>query len=877
MESCYDLDYTFPLIPDGLPAISAGYTEIDRQNASIWYGAVYDEDRFYYVAWSGSIFDPNVKSSIFVCRKRKTGKIVFVVNCATYNLDKDPNWVGSRSMVCRTRPFVLGDTVYLTSFSISNIGPQLFAINKYTGQLKWAAAYYTPEGAPPYITNQGKYGNKYQPNSRLSDLNPRATCINVNGIEKVYVFVGSSSLQNALNYGVISGGFPIYTDQGFLFCIEDLGYSSQLVWKTPLCAPLIKSGDVISNMGPPELNPFRPGDNIVRILSSVSSTNYFDNTYFPPSPINSEMPPNTTPIIGLLTDNQPLFSIPGVVPIQNPATNTQHAYLTQSQINTAIGQTGNEGVLYFKYLTPGTVVKPEDTQGLNYWGNSTWGEYVDIDLQRNLVYFGSGQAYESPLDDVLYYGLSPTNPIKLRVSLINQITSYIDGVININTLNAAKQSFTDTLKYEALKTNNRSPRSIMSYSVAMMGAYIVPFFNGQNIPGGSIAFGVRTANFDIYSFLNTNPTAIVIPDSVTNDGDVPCGIKKVEKYKKHKHKSMTTCQVFLSTSTKFGTSATLDITCLNNNVIFNGTNLSEKGVNFLYLIYNGPSGILGGANYSNDKSGKYLVNCQPNVGWSSLRARGSSGQYEIEVTPWGEIIPTNNAFLLGINIPEGKIDWLCNLGNAALSEITCHNGAAYSVDGVGNLYINDATTGKLLWKYDGKSKGMNGGIASPAVDNCQAIWTSNYPIPLGTTGLGSPGPNGASFSINKCLAIKCDDNLSDILNCKTYISWDTMIKPQNPISPNILPKNVVTIYHRWNCCNNRMIVYATHQCIDGDVIKVKAYVKKYNLKKKSICFNNTKSCSNIKYCSLYLINKNTYELSYIVDGCCHTAWLKYNC
>ena len=291
--SLLDVDYTFELIPDTPATAAAGYTAETRAQAQTWYGPVVDGKYFYYTAWSGSILGVDNLSSIFVCRERATGKLMFAVNCQDYNLDTSANYLGQTKTICRCKPVILEDKVYLCNALMSNLGAQLYAINKRNGSLIWAAAYRTP-GDLGYVTQQGDYGAYVGSNMNISDLNPIAYK-EKDGYPRI--IVGVSSFQNTpLNVGTITGGYPVYTDQGALVCIKDLGASSALDWKTETCAPLLKRGNMILKGGDPTYDPFRPNSNVVRLVSKSEPGNYFENVYFLSNP-TAPGTPNTTPIL----------------------------------------------------------------------------------------------------------------------------------------------------------------------------------------------------------------------------------------------------------------------------------------------------------------------------------------------------------------------------------------------------------------------------------------------------------------------------------------------------------------------------------------------------------------------------------------------------
>lgn len=415
MSASYDLntktvsglgvDYQFEFIPDSPAATAAGYTPADRARAQVWYAPLIDNNRFYYAAWSGGILDfQNHKSSIFICRKRKNGKLIFSVNCHDYQLDTAPNFLGDNTVICRTRPLILGNTIYLCNGIMSNIGPQLYAINKNTGELKWACSYYLPNEQEGLIVTKGDYSQYVGSNMRISNLCPIGTYCK----DRKIVYLGISSLQNIFNVGSVRGQFPIYTDQGYLFAIEDLGLKPKLLWRTPVCAPIVNIGDILIGGGPPKLDAFVPGQDYVIIKSLSEIENIFIQPYFfpnPPAPGKS----NTTPIIGVFTfDSQTIITEASVQPVWSQSdiviyqgsdrqtaytlttliqfwqsiqatlppgqSETQYfwSFITLEQIRIAQNNPLNQGIIFFKRFLSGQKIEfSYDAQSLNYWGNVT--------------------------------------------------------------------------------------------------------------------------------------------------------------------------------------------------------------------------------------------------------------------------------------------------------------------------------------------------------------------------------------------------------------------------------------------------------------------------------------------------------------------------
>ncbi len=771
-------NYTFEAIPESQAATDAGYTAADRAAAQIWFPPIIDGDKFYYGCWNGNATSLTHLSTIICCRKCSDGALVWASNSGAYALDTAPNVLGDTSNVLRTQPFILDNTLYLTRANLSNIGPQLYAVNKNTGALKWAVGYYPPTSdpafpIPSFITTRADYSYYTGSNMRLGDAPPIAAHVNVNGVDKKYVFVGVSSFQNNwnLNYGIF--GFPYYTDQGQLFCIEDKETTAAPVWSVNACAPQLNVGDTIVKGGNPAFDPFASNQNYVSFVSLSTSTNYFVQPYFvsdPPSPA----PANTTPVAavvnfdsttvinasliqplwGLLgkniyedNDRTTTYNLSGLLSswiaeqsnLPPDGTSVRHviwAFVTSKQVKSIAAQAGNEGVMYFKYLNSGqTITEPMDAQGLNYWGNSLWAGRPCLDLDRNLVYFGTGQAHAIPLAESLFYQQPDNNFLELKKPVIDTINKYIAGTAKLNKVTNAKKKFIRQIKALSLDVKDKSPRGRMSYSDAIMGAYIVPYTNskGQVVPGGTKAFGVRIIPCDSYTFLSSSPSVVVYPLNDL-DGDASSGVKLFNNG----------CgDIYLSTCPKSGLVPIVDVSNINPNVLFDDNNLARKGVDLTALVYGGPNSSGGGSSYLDDSTSTSLICTQSNISGIVDGSVGSDGTPECHVTTDGRVFPIGDSFVESVSIPDGDLIWETDLNEIATGEIVVRNNVAYTESYAGSLYALSASNGNILWHADGTPLGLNGGNVGPAVSDKQVIWINNYVA----FGSGSAGPNGASFVV----------------------------------------------------------------------------------------------------------------------------------
>ena len=887
-----DVDYEFELIPDCPAATAAGYTAANRAAAQVWYAPLIDGDVFYYVAWTGGILDPvGHKSGIFICRQRLDGKLIFAVNCRDYGLDTAPNYLGDSSIIPRVRPFVLGNTIYLCNDVPTNIGPQLYAVDKRTGKLRYACAYYPPPGAPSFITQKGDYSQYVGSNMRLADLCPTGAYVKVGDKCVKYIFVGSSSLQNAINVGIIYDEFPLYTDQGFLFCIQDDGTGFSPVWQTPTCAPVLNVGDTLVQGGDPAFDPFPPGQDYVVILSKSTPTNVLSQPYFLPNP-PAPAQPNTCPILGVVIFTkttpinaqlvQPVWSLSGLVIYEDidrvnghslqdllnqwtleqenmgPDDITRHdiwTYLTPDQMTSAQGVSGNVGLIYFKQMYPGqTITEPFDAMSLNYWGNGTWGGPASLDLKNNLIYWGCGQAHSIPLGESLLLSQPQYNFLTLKVPVIDTEVRYVAGTATIDDVNRTKDVFLRQVQNVALDLQLKSPRGQMSYSDGMFASYI---FSTATQKAGALAFATRFVAWDTYSFLNDSNDLVLYPLNNAIDGDVSSGVNVVQEC----HRK------FLTTSAKGGLSLTLDITHLNDAVVFDHTNLAAVGVKPRLLVFNGPNGLLGGSNYLDAVSKGTLVSAQGNMSWFG-GSKGSDGTLEFEVTSDGRVFDVNNSFIQGIDVKTNKIIWSTPFDNRAHAQVVAYDDIIFAPDGSGSYYAFSRQDGHILWKFDATTHGINGGIVAPQItEDGQVIWMNNY-VAFGI--VGRPGPNGLVLRVNPEILICPCDTARSVLRGKTFVSWDTAPKLPGPV-PAVAPTNNVKIIHDW--VSSKTVV-ATHQILQPPSTSTYTFtIDTFDACAKLVTFKPLLG-SPVIYQSLSLINTNTYELTYLYNGLESKAWLK---
>ena len=155
-------EYGFKLLEEWQSTIEAGYTADDLDNCNVFSSPVYDQENFYYCAYKGSILllYSGILSSILVYRKKNNGSVVYATNCQSYSLDTDATFLNMpfvplpALMICRSVPVIKGNKLYLVSGWITNIGPQLFCIDKRNGNLIYSIAYNLPTAPLIYIENK---------------------------------------------------------------------------------------------------------------------------------------------------------------------------------------------------------------------------------------------------------------------------------------------------------------------------------------------------------------------------------------------------------------------------------------------------------------------------------------------------------------------------------------------------------------------------------------------------------------------------------------------------------------------------------------------------------------------------------------------------
>jgi outer membrane protein assembly factor BamB len=756
--------FEFEIIPLCPAASQLLYTDDDRAHAEVLTGPVFDRNNFYYSAYSGNIFSNNFKSAIFFARDKFTGALIYAKNTELYSLDTGANFLGPPKMVTRTLPAIVGNKIYLTSGWISNIGPQLFCLDKATGDLIYAIAYYLPWQAEQalgvrFLTTKADYSQFKGSQVRLSDQN----ILTVPGChDQVSIYLGSSSLQNAFNPGLIPNpltytGYPFFTDQGFLFKIDELNSIPELVWSSPTCARALRPGEILTK-GEPQLDPFLParsqaiigtvavGGTDITSPGPVKGLYYFaqvvmvDNTTVRDANLFAPFW-NTLPGgIFLGTDSVDSYTLAEVLPLLQNGKNTIYTTLADVTGVTgtpATGSSSTNGLWYTKIVSNGDVIANEqDANALNYWGNDTWGAGALLDDCAEIVYFHSGQTHSMPLDEHFQGPDYITEKQPLKIAADNYVNNQTPA--NLQTLNQVKDQYQNSLKFTSLAPY-RSPRGQRSYCDALLAA---------SPKTGRPLFAARSLPIDVYTFLGEQDPAIHFFGGNDADGDASSGVFL------HQGKATVT--------TKNGCAPILDVSKANHRK-WNHQDLESVGVVPKTWVYTGPNGVLGGSNYQSTQHEQLVFTVNAN-------APAFLGTIEKFVTREGLYIPQGAAFGLALDLIDEKVIWNTQLGQpggAASGCATYCNGTFLTCNVKGFLFALDEKTGQPVWELNSgqRDKPMNGGVASPAVDprTGQIYWIASYNIPANPAAAGAWGYVLAS---NPELTLECSDY--SFLNGQTY-------------------------------------------------------------------------------------------------------------
>lgn len=817
-------DYVFEIIPRTPETEGAGYfgtSELYKQ-AQVWYGPTADKNNFYYTAYSGSVLapdDPTTRSTILVSRKRCDGSLNWARN--TFNFYPQSLNPTLPVNVCRVAPAIYKDTLYLIDTIPQRQGPWVFAVNKHTGQLKWSLGLFP--------------GDDWTP-TRIGDQNIVVTAIN--GVPNL--FVGNSSLQNTdANSGM--HGLPVYTDQGFLFRIEDRDTHGVEVARFNTCAPLVQVGDVVTeDMLVPEVYRVQGGGMVIGTTSGNSVINPYvfnsDPNVIPPPLAASGF--LSIPIGASITASsdvqiQGAWSLAGQgITVQEyggqqlpDQLNSQQvlsllrlpqnagkvyfltAYLTQDQLNDLLAQQNNFGLAYFRvFYLDDPISSPSDAQGFNYFGNSVWGPPVTIDGDKQRVYFGTGQSHSLPFHELAFYEVASRSYInyKQRIAEAADLYLAVPSTSNLQSLNSVKDEFVNMLKRESTTLSVFSERGRRSFSDAVMALDLDLNFK----------WGFRTIPMDVYVF---DPSIYIIMTGYgqTIDGDVSSGC--------HLFRRQCIGRDLLATAPKSGIGAVFD-------------HSDENDVVYLHCQYLGPASALGGSNYQATQSlGHLLLPNQTNTPlFESFQ--------EKMITREGVLIPYS--FNVGFDVRTGTVSWNAPLDAPALGQPAGVNGIVLTPDLVGNLYAHDMLDGRRLWKFDTQSSEApgNGGIASACVLKDQVLWIPSY----NAIQYGAGTQRAASYKVDDRASLNDYCNPNEDLRGNTYST--TYHTP--------LPSLILSISQRWDDRKSRLNATIL---LNGQKTEIRyKYVDGLFVEKKRSPANST---LQVSFSELLVFSKNSYQLT----------------
>ncbi len=749
------VQFGFEIIPDCPAATELGYTAEDRLVAQVLTGPVFDANNFYYSAYSGNLFSNNFKSGLFIARSKTDGTLVYATNTQNYSLDTGNNFLGAPKMVTRSLPVVTDTRVYLTSGWISNIGPQLFCLDKATGNLIYAIAYYLPEVLEEnlgvrWLTTQADYSVYNGSNCRVSTFNPLL-------MKDGSILCGVSSLQNVFNPGLEPTslnyvGYPYFTDQGFLFKINTI--TPSVIWRSGTSAPLLHVGDVLTK-GCAKKDPFAP-DQLTVVIATLSadlikSPGKVEGRYYFAQKVSIEVgtpivPELFAPFWNTLSGNIFLDAdkvngrtLAQTLPLLTLGEHTIY-YNTNDVLHitdtSAVGSSSTNLLWYTKSLKDGERVNNRwDANALNYWGNDVWGASATYDKCTNVIYSHSGQTHCMPLDEIM---MGPSY-VQMKQPLVIAADQYVANQTpsNLAHLNAVKDQYQADVKTLCL-TPYRSPRGQMSYCDAVLAI--------SNC-SGRLLFAARSLPLDVYTFLGGKDPKVYFFGTNDADGDASSGV--------FLHQGQ------LGFTTKNGIAPILDVSCINKGR-FDHKCLEDVGVVPKSWIYTGPNGVLGGSNYQSTQHQSLVFTVTANN-------QAYLGSLEYFVTREGLFVPRGQSVALALDLLKEEVIWNVSLGDIASGSATYTNGAFLTANIGGKLFALKAKSGEVVWEFNSGAlpSPMRGGVASPSVDTKtgQVFWISSYNVP------GNPpsaSATGYVFQSDPLLDLPCEDYT--FLNNRLYNS-----------------------------------------------------------------------------------------------------------
>jgi len=765
-------------------------------------------------------------------------------------------------------------------------------------------------------------------NSALSDLNIIVGEV-VTGTPSV--FVGVSSFQNALN--LPSTSYTKFTDKGKLIRVDDLGTTATKVWTVPLCAPSMNIGDTISSTGPDNLNPFRPGETTTLIWRDTTADGTFSpdpkvtykvldflgaNPGFRPVGYPVATNNNTVPIMitkNLVFGGAPLVeadfqdvwrtAAPGIgagariyqfwpTSPTTPKTITDviidlnarqalltsgnlvvyvFAYLTGAEAlaidAAALGAT-NSGVRYVAEISDNYILtNAQEVDAFEYYGNSTWGPCITLDMKRNRAYVGTAQAHACPLDEQLFFQdpaychYDTVQPILTAEYRYTQDDAALAGAgpyANVTDINNAKDTFATNMTAQCLDASIRSPRSLISYSDTMMAV---------DLTTGAIQYAFRTIPWDSWTATTFPP--IVAPLALGTDSDVSAGVHLFEDVDLETGGRAN----ILAASTKGGYIVQLDITNVSDTIPWNHTNLIQKGV-VPFVTYAGSLSSLGGSNYGGSQSGgKYLTfNLFNNSVFDVRRAvqsqlyQANSNQgYEFHVTRDGKAVQIGSGVCGAYDVSKKKIVWETVLGQQSNTSTFVYNGVMYlSCNLTGITMGIDVKTGEKIWIFNEAPYGLKG-FTVPTFSDGQAIYINNYQF----VGGGSPGSKGLMMNVKKQNLLTPANVPSNLVYGYNFASFDVSPKVRNgTIFTPLL--NPTSITHAWSLSGT---LTATHTPLvpPGPAVVYTFAAGTFDYNSRTLNIATPAATPNLRYLSIRFTDCRHYILKYQVFSA--GVWVNY--
>jgi hypothetical protein len=543
-------------------------------------------------------------------------------------------------------------------------------------------------------------------------------------------------------------------------------------------------------------------------------------------------------------------------------------YLTGAEVTAVDGAAApfladNVGTRYMAALpTPYILANAQEAAALNYYGNSIWAQTPVIDLNRNLVYCGTGQAHFLPADEELLFQ-DPAIDFRDRAQAVltaeyryTQDDATLGGAgpfATLDDINTAKDTFCTTTRTLCLAAAAMSPRGRRCYSDAIMGF---------DLTTGAIEFGVRTLPSDIANF-NNHPTIIFGTSLIGPDGDNSSGIQLFESVRKADGK----IGQFLSSCNKAGIICNIDISGLNRAVPWDHNNAITKGLNPAYA-YGGALSALGGSNYGSCQSGgQYLIYMAHNMSTdvdfggfggsgvkSNLYTTNSSQGWEFHVTRDGRVFQIRDSVLAAYDVGRGEIAWEVNIGQLSFGYPMCYNGVVMMCTTEGLLVGYDVNDGHKIFSRNTASYGV-GGITPPVFDAGVGYLVSNY---VGT-GHGRLGNKGLVLKVSADKIIKSTDTLQTLLAGKNFTSYDVIPKkaPLNPQAFPLIEPEVIT--HSWT----QNVCAAVHTPDGGPPSAVSVTAEAYLTAGRIVTFVNGGAISSVlRYKYIEMLNTTGYILYY---------------